>query len=81
MTPKDNTGVAEQTMPSPSKMEIEITTDSNPGETTVDIRKGFLKGIPLAVVTISLYLGTFLVRPRSDLWIMSRGMAPDIYSQ
>lgn len=61
MTPKDNTGVAEQTMPSPRKMEMEITTDSNPGETTVDIRKGYLKGIPLAVVTISLCLGTFLV--------------------
>ncbi|KAL8725329.1 MAG: hypothetical protein Q9166_007435 [cf. Caloplaca sp. 2 TL-2023] len=61
MTLKDNNEVAEQTIPSASKPENVITTDNNPGESTVDVRKGFLKGIPLAVVTVSLCLGTFLV--------------------
>lgn len=61
MTPEDKIQVAEQTIPSPSKLENEITADSKEAKSTADIHKGFLKGIPLAVVTISLCLGTFLV--------------------
>ncbi|KAL9594373.1 MAG: hypothetical protein Q9219_007067 [cf. Caloplaca sp. 3 TL-2023] len=58
MTPKDNNEVAEQTVSSPGKLENEIATTN---DAAVDLRKGFLHGIPLAVVTISLCLGTFLV--------------------
>ncbi|KAI4232198.1 MAG: hypothetical protein LQ349_005153 [Xanthoria aureola] len=61
MSSKKKVQVAEQTITAPSKLENEVTTDNNPAESTVDIRKGFLKGIRLAVVTVSLCLGTFLV--------------------
>ena len=61
MSPKEKDQVAEQTITAPSKLENEVTTDNNQAESTVDIRKGYLKGIRLAVVTFSLCLGTFLV--------------------
>lgn len=61
MTPSDNGKVPEQTIPSHETLEKNIATDGNPGDSTVDLSKGFLHGIPLFVVTVSLCLGTFLI--------------------